>query len=635
MSERKAYQLISLLGLLAGLVLFVYLIQETGVGAIFGAIRLMGASFLLLLLLAGARQYVRAIAWYHSIEPAEREIGLWELFRIRLVGEAVTDLTIAGPFLGETTKALIVSRRLPVAHTLSSLFIENLLYSVSVALFILVGLFLFLANFTMAAEMRLAMWVTGVGVVAVVLGSYLLIRQRWLPLGRLLDWNQSRGVRWPWLERREDKIRAFEENIYSFFGRRRGLFFYIFFLELLTNFTGVIEAYLILRVTMQESSLLAAFIIESVNRIVNTVFAFVPLRVGVEEGGAAVTFRALGYRLAEGVSFSIIRKIRMLLWVAVGLAILAGETARQKREPRAASAGGKRKRLIVNADDFGLTEGVNRAICEAHARGIVTSASLLATGTAFCSAVEMARALPQLGVGVHLNLTGGKPVADPASIRSLVNARGQLAYRPTSLVLKLTMGQVHLEDIERELRAQIEKVRAAGIRPTHLDGHKHIHAFPAIGRTVLRLAHECGIAAVRAPDETSVALTPLLWRNPGASSKIVSQRLVALVLGWFAGSYRREARGAQIAVPERFYGISETGFLDRERLREILLALGDGTSELMCHPGYADAALIGVGTRLVAERQREFDAVSAAEIKSLAAELGIELVSFRDLAEAS
>src|SRR5262245_39333828 len=129
----------------------------------------------------------------------------------------------------------------------------------------------------------------------------------------------------------------------------------------------------------------------------------------------------------------------------------------------------ERKRLIVNADDFGLTDGVNRAVVDGHRNGIVTSTTLMANGSAFESAVEIALHELRLGVGVHLNLVEGRPIAPPNSIGTLVDRMGRLAHRPASLAARVATGRVSLDDVERELRAQIERVLVTGLRPTHLD----------------------------------------------------------------------------------------------------------------------------------------------------------------------
>jgi hopanoid biosynthesis associated protein HpnK len=289
------------------------------------------------------------------------------------------------------------------------------------------------------------------------------------------------------------------------------------------------------------------------------------------------------------------------------------------------------KRLIVNADDFGLTEKINQAIMVGHYRGLISSTSLLANGEAFASAVALSRQAPHLGVGVHLNLTEGKPVAPPSSISGLLNGEGLFARKPASLWQAMILGRVSTADIEKELRAQIEKVLAAGIVATHLDSHKHVHALPVLGRMGLRLARHYGIPAIRCVAERWSAMGYLLRRFPQAKATVFRQRtksfaLAALSLGW-----RRRLRRAGLACAEHFYGVTPTGFLDEELLREVLRRLPEGTSELMCHPGLVDQALKQTPTRLLEQREVEYQALTRPEIKLLVKDLGIELVNYGEL----
>jgi hopanoid biosynthesis associated protein HpnK len=290
------------------------------------------------------------------------------------------------------------------------------------------------------------------------------------------------------------------------------------------------------------------------------------------------------------------------------------------------------KRLIVNADDFGLTVKVNQAIMDAHSGGLLSSTSLLANGEAFASAVALSRQAPRLGVGVHLNLTEGKTVAPASSIPSLINGQGAFARKPASLWRAMTLGRVSTVDIEKELCAQIEKVLAAGIVPTHLDGHKHVHALPVLGRMGIRLARQYGIRAIRSVAERWSALSYLLGRFPHARTTILRQRIGSLALTALSRGWRSELRRAGIACAEHFYGVTPTGFLDADLLREILRHLSEGTSELMCHPGFVDEELKQTPTRLLEQREVEYQALSQPGIKLLAQELGIQLINYRDLA---
>src|SRR5260370_39979322 len=152
------------------------------------------------------------------------------------------------------------------------------------------------------------------------------------------------------------------------------------------------------------------------------------------------------------------------------------------------------RNLIVNADDLGWTAGVNRGIAEAHRNGIVTSTSLLANGSAFADGVKSASELPGLGVGVHLNLSDGKPIAPAEQVKSLVNERGEFSGGPEVLLLQLTTKSLETMEVQTEWNAQIEKVCAAGIRPTHLDGHKHVQMLPGLFGIALRLGKKHRVA---------------------------------------------------------------------------------------------------------------------------------------------
>jgi predicted glycoside hydrolase/deacetylase ChbG (UPF0249 family) len=186
-------------------------------------------------------------------------------------------------------------------------------------------------------------------------------------------------------------------------------------------------------------------------------------------------------------------------------------------------------------------------------------------------------------------------------------------------------------EIEKELRAQIEKVLAAGIVVTHLDSHKHVHALPVLGRMGIRLARQYGIPAIRCVAERWSALGCLLGRFPHAKTAIFRQRLNSLILAAVSRGWSRQSRRAGIACAEHFYGLTPTGFLDEELLREILCHLPDGTSELMCHPGLVDKALRQTPTRLLEQREMEYQALTQPGIKLLAKDLGIELINYGNL----
>lgn len=289
------------------------------------------------------------------------------------------------------------------------------------------------------------------------------------------------------------------------------------------------------------------------------------------------------------------------------------------------------KRLVVNADDFGMAESINEGILEAHCRGIVTSTTLLANGAAFDAAVAMAKSAPKLGVGVHLNLSQGEPVADPAQVRSLLGDDGEFARPPAALLRGLLSGSVRLDEVERELSAQIEKVRAAGVAITHLDGHKHVHMLPRVFPVVLRLAKRYDIPAVRRASEHSGGMFRTLGRKKSVA--VVKQSMKSQALNLMTRNSRALLRQAGIHFPMHFFGITQTGFLDQQELAVLLRRVPEGTSELMCHPGRPDSNMDARLTRLRAERHRELDALTRPETLELVSRLGIELIDYRGVVQ--
>lgn len=288
------------------------------------------------------------------------------------------------------------------------------------------------------------------------------------------------------------------------------------------------------------------------------------------------------------------------------------------------------RRLIVNADDFGLTTGVNRAVLDGHTHGIITSATLMANGAAFASAVEMARRAPRLGVGVHVNLLQGAPVSAPDRVGSLVDGGGRFNRTATDLALALLMGKVDRRELEVEVRAQIERVVESGVRVTHIDGHKHAHLIPSVFEIVTRLAREYGIRAVRCARESRPHLLLSIREAGPSASKVAAQWLVGRGLSALA-RWNVRRLGRDLATPPRIIGVTQTGFLTAEIVQRLLESLGEEVTELMCHPGYVDKELDAVTTRLRASREQELAALTDAAICEYIDREGIELITYEEL----
>jgi len=291
------------------------------------------------------------------------------------------------------------------------------------------------------------------------------------------------------------------------------------------------------------------------------------------------------------------------------------------------------KRLIVNADDFGFTRGVNTGILRAFQSGILTSATLMANGDAFDEAVAMALAAPGLGVGCHLVAVGGRPVAPPAEIASLVDANGMLPRTLTDLLKLLMRGRVKVEHVEREFRAQVERLCAAGITPTHLDSHKHSHTQPMVMTALARVATLFNIRAVRNPFES--------WRAPvitGLAARArrggyLKQYVMSATVAPRARAFHRIARQHGLRTPDFFCGVRLTGLLDPEAVRRVIEGLPDGTTELMCHPGVYDDELERAATRLKGERQRELEALIDESVRRAVTAQSVRLINYQEFAE--
>jgi len=227
--------------------------------------------------------------------------------------------------------------------------------------------------------------------------------------------------------------------------------------------------------------------------------------------------------------------------------------------------------LVVNADDFGLTEGNNRAIADAHRLGIVTSASLLANGGAFDHAVELARKTPGLGVGVHLTLTEGPPIVSS----SVLAPNGSFPLSNQPFVRAWLTGRLPCEPIRQEFEAQIRKVMSEGISPTHLDGHKYIHLLPGIVAIVLSLAHKFAIPFVRVPHRPADSWQSHPMRLPGLA--------ILTTLGQLTYP---QARKAGVQMIDRYAGFVDTGHLTVRALHNLLERPCPGITELVCHPAY-------------------------------------------------
>jgi predicted glycoside hydrolase/deacetylase ChbG (UPF0249 family) len=280
------------------------------------------------------------------------------------------------------------------------------------------------------------------------------------------------------------------------------------------------------------------------------------------------------------------------------------------------------RRLLINADDFGLTPGVNRAIAELHDAGCLLSTTLMATGAAFTDAVALAKARPTLAVGCHIVLTDGIPALPPADIPSLLGEdRMNLRPKLGAFIRDLMLGRLNESEIEREATAQIRTLQDAGIAVSHIDSHKHTHLFPAIVRPLARAAAACGVHALRNPFE------PAWSMRSGSLVRSLQLRALNRLHDPFFQQFDADA----FATTEGTLGVSATGNLNDHALCKILQVMPEGTWELVCHPGYNDSDLDGVTTRLRQHRVTELHALLAEIPHALRNYPELQLISYKNV----
>jgi len=294
------------------------------------------------------------------------------------------------------------------------------------------------------------------------------------------------------------------------------------------------------------------------------------------------------------------------------------------------------RRLIINADDFGFTSGVNRAIVEAHTAGVVTSSTLMANGPAFAEAAHLARTAPGLSIGCHVVLIDGIAALPAERIPTLTAGNSATLHSAAphfrdglkTFAARALAGRINSEEIEAEACAQIRKIQSTGIKISHIDTHKHTHLFPGVLRPLLKAASACGVRAVRNPfgprfpfKSTQLLARPPLW----------TRFLEVRVLRRFASKFRDAVAQEGFSTPDGTLGIEVTGVLDATLFRAIAQSIPEGTWEFVCHPGYNDADLRAAKTRLRESRETELRVLTSPHARKMLADQGIALISYHDL----
>jgi hypothetical protein len=323
---------LAVISALIGLALFIYVVKQTGLSEIASNLRAVGAGLFLILLVSSTRYLSRSLAWLRCMNPEERRVGFWALWRARLAGEAVGDLTF-GPVVAEPMRLIALGDRLSLSSGISSLAVENVAYAVSSCLMVMAGAIALLAGFGLNESMQTAASVTLAVVFALVAAPVVTISRRWKIASGLLSAltcvvarDEAKRSR---IESKIDRLRELEDYVFDFYARRPRDFFILILCHAAFHFAGALEIYLTLRLMGLGVNFVAAGAFEAVNRAINIAFTFVPALVGVDEAGTGALVKAAGFEFDNGVTLALIRKIRMFFWIGIGLIFLAASRNRK------------------------------------------------------------------------------------------------------------------------------------------------------------------------------------------------------------------------------------------------------------------------------------------------------------------
>ncbi|HEV2826881.1 MAG TPA: ABC transporter permease [Pyrinomonadaceae bacterium] len=326
-NSRRSFIWLQAIAFLLGLALLIYVINRVGLQPIFDALLRIGfLGFLLLLAVSGSRHVFRTIAMSSAVPKEHRRFNFSQAFAARLGGEAISFLTFTGPLLGEATKVALLRKRVPLTYGVPALVVDNLLYNLSVVFFILSGACVMLFTYSLPPVVHYSL-IAIAGIAALgILAAALAAKRRIMLLTWALDQMARLRLSPKVILKRRQHIYHIESKVYDFYKHHPGVFFGMIACNLLGHVASVLEVYVTLRMLGYQPSVAQAYIIESLTKVINFVFAFVPGTIGVYEGGTGVILKSLGFTTAIGVTLGLVRKAGTIVWTSIGLLILTWRT---------------------------------------------------------------------------------------------------------------------------------------------------------------------------------------------------------------------------------------------------------------------------------------------------------------------
>ncbi|HET6854868.1 MAG TPA: lysylphosphatidylglycerol synthase domain-containing protein [Pyrinomonadaceae bacterium] len=326
-NSRRSFVWLQALAFLLGLGLLIYVINRVGVQPLFDALLRVGFGFFVILGLSGLRHFLRTIAMRAAVPAEHRRISFRHAFAARLGGEAISFLTFTGPLLGEATKVALLRKRVPLTYGVPALVVDNLLYNLSVVFFVLSGAVVMLVRYPLPPSVYLVLLaiaaVAALGIlVAAIAAKRRVMLMTWI-IDRLAQLRLSPKV----ILKRRDHIYHLESKVYDFYKHHPTAFFVMIACNLLAHATSVLEVYLALKMLGFQPDVAQSYIIESLTKVINFVFAFVPGTIGVYEGGTEVILqKGLGFTPAAGLALALVRKAAIVCWTSIGLLVLTWRT---------------------------------------------------------------------------------------------------------------------------------------------------------------------------------------------------------------------------------------------------------------------------------------------------------------------
>ena len=320
--SRRSFIWLQAIAFLFGLALLIFVINRVGLQPLFDALLRIGFGFFILLGISGLRHVFRTVAMSAAVPKEHRRFTFMQAFAARLGGEAISFLTFTGPLLGEATKVALLRKRVPLTYGVPALVVDNLLYNMSVVFFILSGACVMLLTYTLPAPVYYSLIVIATVAALGIVAAALAARRRIMLVTWLMDQTARMRLSPKVILKRRQHIKHIESKVYDFYKHHPGVFFGMIACNLLSHAASVVEVYVTLRMLDFHPLVSQAYIIESLTKVINFVFAFVPGTIGVYEGSTEIVLQALGFATATGVALALVRKAGTIFWTSIGLLIL-------------------------------------------------------------------------------------------------------------------------------------------------------------------------------------------------------------------------------------------------------------------------------------------------------------------------